>query len=242
MTEALQPVRPVALVTGAAGGIGSMICVDLQSHGWDVVAADVAGSDLPDGADVVEVDIRSASSCRAAVDHVAARHPRLDLLVNNAGINARGNAEDVPDDVWEAVVDVNLNGTFRMCRAAFPMLTASRGSIVNLSSSGALVAIAGSAIYGVTKAAITHLTRVLAVEWSTHGVRVNAVAPTIVDTAMTADVLGNADYMKAKLASIPLGRLVTTQEVAMAVRWLASHEAQMVTGVTLPVDGGVSVL
>lgn len=242
MTPASPSTPPVALVTGAAGGIGSTVCVDLLAHGWDVVAADLSGSCVPDGTDGVELDIRSARSCEAAVAHVTARHSRLDLLVNNAGINARGRAEDVPDAIWEGVVDVNLNGTFRMCRAALGVLSESSGSIVNLSSSGGLVAIAGSAIYGVTKAAITHLTRVLAVEWAAHGVRVNAVAPTIVATAMTADVIEDADYMAAKIASIPLARPATAQEVAKAVRWLASPDASMVTGVTLPVDGGVSVL
>lgn len=226
-----------ALVTGGAGGIGSAIRADLTVHGYTVVAADVPGA----GADV-ELDLRSGESCRAAVAAVRDRFGRLDLLVNNAGINARGRTEDMPEEVWQQVVDVNLNGTFRMCQAAYPVLAERGGAIVNLASTGGLVAIAGSAMYGVTKAAIIQLTKILALEWADAGIRVNAVAPTIVATSMTQDVLDNTEYMTAKLASIPLGRVVTTQEVADAVRWLASAEAAMVTGQTVAVDGGVSIL
>jgi len=232
----------VALVTGGAGGIGSAVCADLAAHGYTVVAGDRAGASVPSAVHLVELDIRSAESCTAAIGEVVARFGGLDLLVNSAGINARGATETMPEEVWSNVVEVNLNGTFRMCQAAYAALARSGGGIVNLSSTGALVAIAGSAMYGVTKAAITHLTKILAVEWAGVGIRVNAVAPTIVATAMTADVIGDTEYMAAKMATIPLGRIVTVEEVAAAIRWLASPDAAMVTGQTVPVDGGVSLL
>ncbi|EWC59625.1 3-oxoacyl-[acyl-carrier protein] reductase [Actinokineospora spheciospongiae] len=234
--------RPVALVTGGAGGIGRALCADLAEHGHTVVSADLVADPVPGAAHSVELDLRSGESCWAAVAEVLDRFGRLDLLVNNAGINARGRVEDVPEEVWLPVVDVNLNGTLRMCQAAYAALVESRGAIVNLASTGGLVAIAGSAVYGVTKAAVIHLTKVLALEWAGAGVRVNAVAPTIVPSPMTADVVDDAEYMAAKLASIPLGRVVDAAEVAAAARWLASPAAGMVTGHTLPVDGGVSVL
>lgn len=230
----------VALVTGAGGGIGGVIRADLAEHGYTVVAADVPGAAPPEPA--VELDLRSGASCRAVVATVRDRFGRLDLLVNNAGVNARGRTEDMPETVWGNVVDVNLNGTFRMCQAAYPALAERGGAVVNLASTGGLVAIAGSAMYGVTKAAIIQLTRILALEWAGVGIRVNAVAPTIVATPMTADVLADTGYMTAKLATIPLGRVVTAQEVADAVRWLASAQAAMVTGQTVAVDGGVSIL
>lgn len=226
---------PVALVTGATGGIGSVICADLAKHGYTVAEADVSGA-------TIELDLRDGDSCRAAVLATVDRFGGLDLLVNNAGINARGATEDMAEEVWAPVVDVNLNGTFRMCQAAYPALASRGGAIVNLASTGGLVAIAGSAMYGVTKAAIIQLTKILAIEWAGAGIRVNAVAPTIVPSPMTADVLDNQEYMKAKLATIPLGRVVEAQEVADAVRWLASPESAMVTGQTIAVDGGVSVL
>lgn len=233
---------PVALVTGAGGGIGTALCRELANSGYRVIGADRPGSALPSDTESIEIDLRSSELCHEAISAVGDRHGRLDLLVNNAGINARGNAESMPEAQWQQVVDVNLSGTFRMCQIAHALLKDSRGSVVNLSSSAALVAIAGSAMYGVTKAAISHLTRVLAVEWAADAIRVNAVAPTIVATAMTADVLEDEAYMKSKIASIPLGRLVTPEEVATVVRWLASAEATMITGLTVPVDGGVSLL
>ncbi|MGB3438153.1 MAG: SDR family NAD(P)-dependent oxidoreductase [Actinophytocola sp.] len=233
---------PIALVTGAGGGIGSVLCADLAKHGYTVVAADLGGEPVPGAANTVALDLRDGASCHAAVAATVDRFGGLDLLVNNAGINARGRTEDMPEEVWHPVVEVNLSGTFRMCQAAHPALAAVGGTIVNLASTGGLVAIAGSAMYGVTKAAIIQLTRILAIEWAGAGIRVNAVAPTIVPSPMTADVLDDAEYMTAKLATIPLGRLVEAQEVADAVRWLASPGSAMVTGQTIAVDGGVSVL
>ncbi|WP_460405156.1 SDR family NAD(P)-dependent oxidoreductase [Actinophytocola sediminis] len=233
---------PVALVTGATGGIGTVICADLAKHGYTVVAADLSGAPVPGTAHAVEVDVRSRDSCLAAVASTVELAGGIDLLVNNAGINARGRAQDVGEEVWHPVVEVNLNGTFRMCQAAYPELARHGGAIVNLASTGGLVAIAGSAMYGVTKAAIIHLTRTLAVEWAGAGIRVNAVAPTIVPSPMTEDVLDDPAYVTAKLATIPLGRMVEAQEVADAVRWLASPGSAMVTGQTVAVDGGVSVL
>jgi NAD(P)-dependent dehydrogenase (short-subunit alcohol dehydrogenase family) len=181
-------------------------------------------------------------SCRAAVADVLADYKRLDVLVNNAGINARGATEEMPESIWQPVIDVNVGGTLRMCQAAFPALRdADRGAIVNLSSSAALVAIGGAAAYGISKAAISHLTKILALEWARHGIRVNAVAPTIVRSAMTADVLDDASYMREKLASIPLGRIATASDVARAVAWLAGPDSSMTTGISLPVDGGASL-
>lgn len=237
-----EPSQRVALVTGATGGIGAVICADLAKAGYAVVAADLTGASAPGAEHAVELDLRDGESCRAAVRAAVDRFGRLDLLVNNAGINARGTFDEMPEEVWGNVVDVNLNGTLRMCQAAHPALAESRGAIVNLASTGGLVAIAGSAVYGITKAAIIHLTKVLALEWAGAGIRVNAVAPTIVPSPMTADVLGDDEYMTAKLATIPLGRIVEPQEVADAVRWLASAGSGMVTGQTIAVDGGVSVL
>ncbi|MFD9697599.1 SDR family NAD(P)-dependent oxidoreductase [Lentzea sp. NPDC059081] len=234
--------QPVALVTGAAGGIGTAVCDDLAAHGYVVVAADLGGAAPASAKHAVELDLRSGDSCRAAVAEAVAQAGTVDLLVNNAGINARGATETMPEEVWRDVVEINLNGTFRMCQAVHPVLSAHGGAIVNMASTGGLVAIAGSAMYGVTKAGIIQLTKILSLEWAGARIRVNAVAPTIVPSPMTADVLDNETYMAAKLASIPLGRVVRPEEVAAAVRWLASPDAAMVTGHTVCVDGGVSVL
>jgi NAD(P)-dependent dehydrogenase (short-subunit alcohol dehydrogenase family) len=175
---------------------------------------------------------------QAAVDTFG----RLDILVNNAGVTLRQDAAATAEPDWQRILDVNLTGTFRMCQEARPYLAVrGDGAVVNLGSTAGQIAIPGSAAYSVSKAGVLHLTRVLAVEWAPAGVRVNAVAPTIVPSPMTADVLGDAEYMAAKLATIPLGRIPQPGNVAGAVAWLVSPAASVITGHTVFIDGGVTI-
>ena len=244
----------IALVTGAAQGIGEAIAARLAADGLALALADLAPRErtaevaarLADAHGVAarayQVHVRDAAACRRVVDEVTADFGGLDVLVNNAGINARGDTVELPESTWLTVMDTNLNGTYRMSVAAYQALRDRRGVVVNLASTAGLIAVKGSAAYAVSKAGIIHLTRVLALEWAGVGVRVNAVGPTIVPTAMTADVRDNPDYMRDKLASIPMGRMVGTTDVAEAVAWLASPAAGMVTGQTLFVDGGATII
>ncbi len=157
-------------------------------------------------------------------------------------MNARHDFAGTSEAEWRDVLDVNLGGTIRMCRAALWLLRAAPApAVVNLGSTAGAVAVAGSAAYGVSKAAIMHLTRILAFEWAPEGIRVNAVAPAIVPTAMTEDVRQSAEYMRTKLAAIPLGRMATPDEVAQAVAYLCAPAAAMTTGQTLFVDGGLTI-
>ncbi|RKN12473.1 SDR family NAD(P)-dependent oxidoreductase [Streptomyces radicis] len=257
-TGAADPYRldgRVALVTGAARGIGAAVVARLAALGCRVAAADLADPAGPAGPSGWEaepppgeghtrhrVDIRSADSCAELVAEVLAAHGRLDHLVNNAGVVRRGPAAAMTDEDFAEVVDVNLTGTFRVTRAAHPALRASGGaSVVNLGSTNGHIAVPDTLGYCLSKAAVMHMARVLALEWAPDGIRVNAVAPTIVRTAMTEDVRADAAYVRDKLASIPLGRMAGTADVANAVAYLLSPAAAMTTGHTLFVDGGAVI-
>ncbi|MER7316321.1 SDR family NAD(P)-dependent oxidoreductase [Streptomyces halstedii] len=247
-----DPVRfdgRVALVTGAARGIGAAVATRLAELGATVAAADILPEDqwqdaLPaDGPHTRHhLDITSARSCRRTVDEVVAAHGKLNHLVNNAGIVRRGAAATTSEEDFGLVIDVNLTGTFRMSRAAYPALRAAdEASVVNMGSTNGHIAVLDTLAYCVSKAGVMHMARVLALEWAPDGIRVNAVGPTIVPTAMTEDVRADGAYMADKLAGIPLGRMAEARDVALAVAHLLSPAAAMTTGQTVFVDGGVVI-
>lgn len=243
----------VVLVTGGTGGIGQEIGRRFLEQGAQVA---LAGSrPLSAWSDVLQilgarygrvsghqVDIRSEDSCNQLVAEVVKQHGRLDVLVNNAGINLRRDLVGTEEKEWRGIIDVNLNGTYRMCRSAFTALRESRNpSVVNHSSTAGRIAVHRAAAYGVSKAGIIQMTRILALEWAPHGIRVNAVAPTIVPSPMTEDIRGDPELLAEKVATIPLGRMVEPGEVADAMVFLASPAAGSITGQTLFIDGGVVI-
>lgn len=229
----------VAIVSGAGQGLGQAICRRLLESGTFVVGLDLHPGDADHP--IMAVDVRDQRAVDAAVAEVVGVHGRLDIVVNNAGINHRATIGQTSDEIWHDVLEVNLHGTRRLSTASHPHLAASNGCIVNMASTAGTIAIRGTGAYGVSKAAIIHFTRIAALEWATDGVRVNAVAPTIVPTPMTQDVLDDPAYMAAKMSSIPLGRVVQPDEVVDSVEFLASDRARMVTGQVIHVDGGVTL-
>lgn len=250
MSERSDPNRfdgRVALVTGAGRGIGATIAATLAERGAVVASADILPFDewesrLPgDGHTCHQVDVRSGRSCEGLVAEVLARHGRLDHLVNNAGIVRRGPAVTMSEEDFTTVLDINLTGTFRMCRAAYAALRDTHGSVVNIGSTNGHIAVLNTLGYCVSKAGVMHMARVLALEWAPDQIRVNAVGPTIVPTAMTSDLRVNDAYMADKMATIPLGRMAEPQDVANAVAYLLSPAAAMTTGQTIFVDGGVTI-
>jgi NAD(P)-dependent dehydrogenase (short-subunit alcohol dehydrogenase family) len=229
--------REVIVVTGASGAIGGALVTLLREEGLDVVA--VAGREGADGCDAV-VDVSDEGSVVEFFESLRSEGIRVSGLANVAGVNVRSDALDCSADVFLRNVSVNLLGTFLMCReAARSMIAGGGGSIVNVSSTMAFVGSTRSqSPYAATKGGVNALTTALAVEWADRGVRVNAVAPTFVDTPMNSPVSSDPDKRAAVLASIPLGRLGEPGDVAAAIAWLLGPKSSFVTGDILRVDGG----
>ena len=227
----------VALVSGAASGIGAAVLERLVDEG-----ANVVGCDLAPVQDGVTCDVRDADACRAAVAEALERHGRLDVLANVAGIAVGNRIEDVEPDEWRRVIDVNLTGTFLLSQAALPALLESTGTIVNMASVAGIQATPYNAAYCASKAGVIQLTRSMALELATAGVRVNAVCPASVDTPFLAGFAlpEDADLQLLMRSVSPMGRLIDPAEVAGAVVYLASEDAANVNGSTLVIDGGAS--
>jgi NAD(P)-dependent dehydrogenase (short-subunit alcohol dehydrogenase family) len=229
----------IAVVTGGARGIGAATARVLEDAGARVAVFDVnATDDLAFGG--VSVDVTREAAVKAAFVHVAEQFGGVDILVNNAGRVARKPAIALPADEWQAVIDVNLTATFLCSRLAHPYMTKrGGGAIVNVASimglSGGLFP---NASYQAAKGGVVNLTRALALEWAADGIRVNAIAPTYVDTDMTTAIFSDPDRLDTVMQHTPLGRLPTPDDVAASILYLCSDAARCVTGIVLPVDSG----
>jgi NAD(P)-dependent dehydrogenase (short-subunit alcohol dehydrogenase family) len=239
-----------ALVTGAARGLGRAISLALAHAGADVALGlrDVhAHGDLPREiaalgrrALPLQMDMTSMEQIRRAVDDTVAHFGRLDLLVNNAGIAPENLAEEVREEDFDLTLAVNLKGTFFASQAAGrAMIRQKSGCIVNMGSQAGFAALPGESIYCMTKAAIAHLTKCLAVEWGKYNITVNAVAPTFIHTPGTEEALANPVFRADVIERIAaLHRIGEPMDVAGAVVFLASPAASLITGHTLLIDGG----
>lgn len=235
-----------ALVTGAARGIGAAIAEALAEAGAHVILTDLSGADttaatLRDAGHSAEGMVLDVTNPRA-VDALAEAVGPLDILVNNAGIAISNHpAETMTDEVWNRVIDVNLNGLFWCCRAfGRGMLERGRGSIVNVGSMSALIVNRPQeqANYNASKAGVHHLTRSLAAEWGARGVRVNAVAPTYIETEMNRYVYDDPEMYRHWVGGTPMGRMGRPDEVASVVLFLAGDAASLMTGSIVLADGG----
>ena len=234
----------VAFVTGASYGIGEGLARALAAAHARVAVGARSAEPLTrlareiDGL-AVPFDVRNVDDIRRAVATVERELGRIDVLVNNAGLGANHAALDVTEADWDDMMAVNLRGLFFTCQAAARgMLTRRSGAIVNMSSQASLVGIENHAVYCATKGGVNQLTRVLALEWSPHGVTVNAVAPTFIETPGTKERLDDPAFRQAVLERIPARRIGTIADVAGAVIYLASPAGSLVTGSVLTVDGG----
>jgi NAD(P)-dependent dehydrogenase (short-subunit alcohol dehydrogenase family) len=237
----------VAVVTGGASGIGAAIATELRDRGASVAILDLNPSGAPEGALAVEANVASDESVRAAIEVVASTLGRIDIVINNAGIGAKGTVEDNADAEWQRVFDVNLFGVVRTTRAALPYLRLSPSpAIVNVSSIAATAGLPERALYSATKGAVHALTLAMAADHVREGIRINSVNPGTVETHFVTMILEKADDPVAERAAMtarqPHGRLVSPEEVAHAVAYLASPLAGSTTGTTLAVDGGMAGL
>jgi len=237
----------VAVVTGGASGIGAATAEELLSRGARVAAFDLDPSGCSDGILGITVDVSDDASVRAGVDQVIEVWGRLDILVNNAAVGAQGTVETNEDAEWHRVLDVNLLGVVRVTRAALPHLRRSpAAAIVNTGSIAATAGLPERALYTASKGAVLALTRAMAADHLSEGIRVNCVNPGTADTPWVDRLLAKADDPEAERAALdarqPHGRLVSPQEVATAVAYLASPRSGSTTGASLAVDGGMQEL
>jgi NAD(P)-dependent dehydrogenase (short-subunit alcohol dehydrogenase family) len=240
----------VALITGAARGLGRHTSLALADAGADVVLGLRDAADAEDLAAEIEamgrramrvqLDVLDLAQIQPAVDRIVAHMGRIDILVNNAGLGPENMAEDVNEADYDLTFDINVKGLFFTSQAVGKVMIAQgSGKIVNLSSQAGFIALPGEAIYCASKAAVSHLTKCLAVEWGQHGINVNAVAPTFIRTPGTAAALADPEFERDVHERIAgLHRVGEPVDVAGAVVYLASPAASLVTGTTLMVDGG----
>ncbi|MEV6038592.1 SDR family oxidoreductase [Nonomuraea sp. NPDC052116] len=234
-----------AIVTGGGSGIGLAVATLLAERDMTVACLDIN----PPGEPFIgiKVDVTDDAQVRAAVAEAAERLGGIDVLVNNAGIGAQGTIEDNPDSEWQRVFDVNVLGMVRVARAALPYLRQSEhASIVNTCSIAATAGLPQRALYSATKGAVLSLTLAMAADHIREGIRVNCVNPGTADTPWVARLLDKADDPEGERAALnarqPMGRLVSAEEVAAAIAYLASPEAGATTGTALAVDGGMQGL
>jgi NAD(P)-dependent dehydrogenase (short-subunit alcohol dehydrogenase family) len=239
----------VALVTGAATGIGAGIAAAMARQGADVAIADKPGESLESTIKTLSsygrrgfpfaMDIRDLTQIKDGVEAVKKEFGRIDILINNAGINRPTPGLSVAEDNWDDHYNTNVKGGFFVAQNVVPiMIENGWGRVIWISSQSGLIGIPGQPVYCSTKGAIIQLVRTLGLEWAKHGITVNSIAPTFVETNLTRKRLQNPDFLKFVLGKIPAGRLAKVEEIAAAAVFLASEEAGMVNCHTLSVDGG----
>jgi 2-deoxy-D-gluconate 3-dehydrogenase len=241
-----------ALVTGAGSGLGQAIAIGLAQAGADVALTELPGKEEAAAQTVqaieaagrralaLPLDVTRLPMIGEVVDRALGHFRRIDLLVNNAGINIPRLALDVTEEDWDRVLDINLKGPFFMAQAVArkALVPQGGGKIVNIASQNGVIGFHHRAAYCSSKAGLVNLTRVLALEWARYHINVNAVGPTFVETPLTRPMFEDRSFYEEVISRIPLGRLGRPEDIVGAVVYLASPAADMVTGHTLLVDGG----
>jgi len=255
MAATIPSLRKVAFVTGASYGIGAASALALADDGFDIAVSATRLSNLDSTLSqlknagcrtaAVELDLCSQKSIDKAHEQVIKVLGQVDVLVNNAGVNLRRHALEVTPAEWDSVMHANAGGTFFLTQqfARHLVETKRPGCVVNIASTHGILGAAERSTYGISKAAILQMTRMLAIEWAPHGIRVNAVAPGRVNTPSPSRAATTSDpkYMQVMADRVPLRRLATAEDVARAVAYLAGAGGEFITGQTLVIDGGLTV-
>ncbi len=244
--------KRTVFITGASQGIGAEIAVAFARDGYDVAVSSTRAEKLSAVASRVEaagaravtvqLDVRSQASIEQAMSEAVAGLGQIDVLINNAAVALKNAALDITPEEWDTMIGTDLTGTFFVTQQMGRHLVARRrpGCIISIASTHGLVALEERLAYGVAKAGVMHMTRMLAYEWAEHGIRVNAIAPGRVNTASREISLSQAGFREKMLARVPLKRFAESAEVAAAASYLASPAAEYITGQTLVLDGGLT--
>jgi NAD(P)-dependent dehydrogenase (short-subunit alcohol dehydrogenase family) len=239
----------VAMVTGAGRGIGYHIALALAKYGADLVVCSRTVSELEKVGKEIEklgrrvlikrIDVRRISEIHSLVEEAVRAFDHIDILVNNAGINIPQWAVDVTEEAWDNIMDINLKGLFFVAQTVGKvMIQQKKGKIINVSSQSGSVGLPRRAAYCTSKGGVNLLTKVLAIEWAPHNIKVNAIAPTFIETPMTQPMFQDKSFRDYVLGNISLGRLGKPEDVVGAVIYLASEASDLVTGHVLLIDGG----
>ena len=235
--------KRVAVIVGGSTGIGAATARALEEDGYTVAITYLPSEKMQSGPGDLQLplDIRKIADIDKTITEVEESLGPIDVLVNSAGINIQQYALDVDEEAWDSIQNINAKGLFFACQAvAKRMVERGKGNytIVNISSQMGLVGYERRVAYCASKAAVVNLTKVLAIEWAQHGIRVNAVAPTFIETPLTAPMFKEAGFRKEIESRSPMGRVGEPREVAEVIKFLCSDDASLITGVTLPIDGG----